>query len=95
MCLKKFWSNTFKSLIKYFMRKIFYNVFLFLILFCFFPFIAKASVVISEIAWMGNSSNANAEWIELYNNGSEDIDLSGFTISGSVSITIPSGKSIV
>ncbi len=77
------------------MRKIFYNVFLFLILFCFFPFIAKASVVISEIAWMGNSSNANAEWIELYNNGSEDIDLSGFTISGSVSITIPSGKSIV
>lgn len=72
--------------------------FLFLILFQIFVFLSPGvvfgSVYINEIAWMGNSENANAEWIELYNNGQDDVDLSGWTISGSVSISIEDKKNI-
>jgi hypothetical protein len=32
-------------------------------------------VVISEVAWMGTQASANDEWIELYNNTSQDISL--------------------
>ena len=38
-------------------------------------------VVINEIAWAGTQANANAEWIELYNSTSADIDLSGWTLT--------------
>lgn len=41
---------------------------------------AEARVFISEIAWMGTSANANAEWIELMNDGAEQ-DLTGWTLS--------------
>ncbi len=44
------------------------------------PFISHASIVISEVAWMGSASNANAEWIELYNTGSTQT-LDGWTLS--------------
>lgn len=37
-------------------------------------------VVINEIAWAGSVDNSNDEWIELYNNTSEKIDLSGWYI---------------
>lgn len=55
---------------------------IFLFLFCLIPKLSFASVFINEVAWMGSSSNANAEWIELYNNSEEDMDLSGWNISG-------------
>ncbi|MFH1946791.1 MAG: lamin tail domain-containing protein [Candidatus Magasanikbacteria bacterium] len=39
------------------------------------------SVVINEIAWMGTQvSAANDEWLELYNNSEEDVDLTGWKI---------------
>jgi len=38
------------------------------------------SVVINEIAWMGTDTNANDEWIELYNNTAGAIDLTGWYI---------------
>lgn len=44
------------------------------------PFVVEASVVISEVAWMGTAENANAEWIELYNDGPAE-DVSGWTLS--------------
>lgn len=44
------------------------------------PFTVHASVVISEVAWMGGEGNANAEWIELYNTG-PDVDLASWTLS--------------
>lgn len=47
----------------------------------FFPLFVHASVVFNEIAWMGTSISANDEWIELYNNGSENIDLTGWRIA--------------
>jgi len=37
-------------------------------------------VVINEIAWMGTTSSYNDEWIELYNNSSEEINLKGWTL---------------
>jgi hypothetical protein len=37
-------------------------------------------VVISEIAWMGTSTSANDEWIELYNNSASPVSLSGWLI---------------
>ncbi len=55
---------------------------------------ANAEVVFSEIAWMGNSENINAEWFEIYNNGESEIDLSDWSISGLLSFEIPSGKTI-
>jgi len=45
-----------------------------------FPAFASGSVVINEIAWMGTAVSANDEWIELYNNGSENIDLVGWRL---------------
>jgi Lamin Tail Domain/PKD domain len=43
------------------------------------PMNAEAKVVLSEIAWMGTLENANAEWIELYNDG-DSVDVSGWTL---------------
>ncbi len=37
-------------------------------------------VVISEIAWMGTENSANDEWIKLYNNTKEDINLDGWIL---------------
>lgn len=44
------------------------------------PGVLRANVSISEIAWMGSADNANAEWIELYNDGAS-VDLTGWTLS--------------
>jgi len=38
-------------------------------------------VVINEIAWMGTQSNYTDEWIELYNNTSQEIDLNNWVIA--------------
>lgn len=54
------------------------------------PVFTHASVVISEVAWMGSLDDANAEWIELYNTG-EAVDVTGWTltaIDGQPSITL-------
>lgn len=37
-------------------------------------------VVINEIAWMGTEVSYNNEWIELFNNANQDIDLSGWIL---------------
>lgn len=55
------------------------------------PSIASATVRINEIAWMGSSANANAEWIELFNEGADSVSLTGWTLtalSGSPSVTL-------
>jgi hypothetical protein len=44
------------------------------------PASAHAGVLISEVAWMGSSDDANAEWIELYNDGPA-VDLSGWSLA--------------
>jgi hypothetical protein len=47
------------------------------------PTAAHAAVVISEIAWMGTSVSANAEWIELQNTDSASVSLAGWTLVSS------------
>lgn len=37
-------------------------------------------VIISEVAWAGSSDSASDEWIELYNNTANQIDLTGWSI---------------
>lgn len=64
------------------MRKKIFCEALFVISFLFTPFLVDAEVVITEIAWMGTEVSANDEWIELHNNGSSSVDLSGWNISG-------------
>ena len=43
--------------------------------------IAPLDVVISEIAWSGTATSSYDEWLELYNNTANPIDLSGWTLS--------------
>ncbi|MHA1482573.1 MAG: Lcl domain-containing protein [Candidatus Heimdallarchaeaceae archaeon] len=38
-------------------------------------------VVINEIAWMGTEADSTDEWIELYNNTSQEIDLNNWAIA--------------
>ncbi len=52
---------------------------------------ASASVVISEVAWMGSSLSSTDEWIELYNPDATTVDLTGWRIlsdDGSPSIVL-------
>ena len=37
-------------------------------------------IVINEVAWMGTADDSNSEWIELYNNTNQTVDLSGWSI---------------
>ena len=39
------------------------------------------SVVVSELMWSGSSASSSDEWIELFNRGSEPVDLKGWTIT--------------
>ena len=53
--------------------------FLFLLAFAFSVQAANPlDVVINEIAWMGTAANSSDEWIELYNNTNQDINLEGW-----------------
>ncbi len=59
--------------------------------------VASARVHISEVAWMGSVENANAEWIELYNDGEAE-DVEGWTLAAvdgqpnvTLSGTLPAG----
>ena len=56
------------------------------------------SVVVSELMWAGSSASSSDEWIELFNRGSETVDLAGWTITRgdgedeSVMVLIESGQ---
>lgn len=47
------------------------------------PTISHASVQVSEVAWMGiaGTNGQYGEWVELYNNGSEPVDLAGWQLA--------------
>ena len=46
-------------------------------------FAATNDVILNEIAWMGTEISYNDEWIELYNNTNQDIDLTSWTLKAS------------
>ncbi|MBN1441031.1 MAG: lamin tail domain-containing protein [Anaerolineales bacterium] len=52
------------------------------------PGSSAAWVVISEVAWAGTAASANDEWIELWNPGGEDVDVSGWTLTDNGDIRI-------
>ncbi|MFA5888951.1 MAG: lamin tail domain-containing protein [Candidatus Paceibacterota bacterium] len=60
------------------------------------PVFSHAEVIINEIAWMGTAESSNAEWIELYNTGSADVDLTGWKLyeAGGGTLIISLAKSI-
>lgn len=45
------------------------------------PPVPSLEVVINEVAWAGTAASANDEWIELYNNTAEELDLTGWTLA--------------
>ena len=45
------------------------------------PVGADAAVRISEVAWMGSERAATDEWIELFNGGSGDVDVTGWSLT--------------
>ncbi len=57
----------------------FHKLLIFVTLFSFAS-TASAQVVINEIAWMGTAESATNEWIELLNNGSDTVNLSGWIL---------------
>ncbi len=54
-------------------------------------FASSNDIVINEIAWTGTTNSANDEWIELYNPTTQEIDLTGWTLTatdGTPNITL-------
>ncbi len=60
----------------------------------FFPHASEAAILINEVAWMGTTVGPNEEWIELYNDGGEDVPVDGWVLSDNVSLNIPLAGSI-
>jgi hypothetical protein len=64
------------------------------------PLSTQASVIINEIAWMGDTESANHEWIELYNSG-EEVVVDGWILSDGANLginllgTIPASSHVV
>lgn len=53
--------------------------------------VASANIIINEVAWMGTTESANAEWIELYNTDASAVTLDGWSLKaadGSPSISL-------
>lgn len=68
-----------------------YRILLLGALIAYLPAVSYAQVLLSEIAWMGNDTDASAEWIELYNFSNTPTDLSGWSLSsedGALSINL-------
>ena len=51
-------------------------------------------ILINEVAWAGTLASANDEWIELFNNSSSTINLSGWTLTDGGDIRISLGGAI-
>jgi len=52
------------------------------------PQIVFGAVVISEIAWMGDSESANNEWIELYNDSATAVDVTGWQLVSDTGLAV-------
>jgi hypothetical protein len=60
--------------------KIIKNIFLFFLFFSAWPIQASESIIINEIAWMGTTSSAHDEWIELFNTSDEIISVDNWLL---------------
>ncbi|MCX7044822.1 MAG: lamin tail domain-containing protein, partial [Candidatus Sumerlaeota bacterium] len=55
---------------------------------------APAQIVINEIHYDPDNKKESVEFVELYNAGAADVDLSGWVISGGISYAFPQGTTI-
>jgi len=53
---------------------------------------SPTNVVINEIAWMGDVNNWRNEWIEIYNNSGQKVDLNGWSLQVDSKITPHNGN---
>ena len=69
-------------------------IFVFLLCLFVFPKRAKAEVLINEVLPDPSSSEEENEWVELYNNGSDNIDVNGYKLKDASDhqLTIDSSK---
>lgn len=58
------------------------------------PRIVVASLEIGEVAWMGSAASANHEWIEIYNDGTDSINVDGWTVTDSNTLLITLAGSV-
>ena len=58
------------------------------LLFLFSVSCTYAAVTINEIAWMGNETSANDEWIELFNDGGSSVDVTGWVLRDGMNLEI-------
>ncbi|MEZ4103692.1 MAG: lamin tail domain-containing protein [Candidatus Paceibacterota bacterium] len=65
-----------------------YRCILLVILIFGLPMPVMASVIINEVAWMGNELSPNHEWVELYNSADGSIDLSGWVLTDNNNLNI-------
>jgi len=61
--------------------------FICLFIFCI-PSFSFAAIIINEIAWMGTDTSTNDEWIELYNNGNNSVNVDGWLLSDGVNFEV-------
>ncbi len=59
-----------------------------LLLLLLIPGVVDAAVSISEVAWMGSTASANAEWIELHNDGTSVVNVDGWVLSDGMNLSI-------
>ena len=56
-------------------------------------FLVHAEVSVTEVAWMGTTTSQYEEWVELHNNGSDDVSLTGWKLfkTGGTALFSPTG----
>ncbi|MDO8555229.1 MAG: lamin tail domain-containing protein [bacterium] len=54
--------------------------FLFFLILVFYPFVSSASVGVSEIMYDVEGADSGREWLEIFNNGTVSVDLSGWRL---------------
>ena len=54
---------------------------LFAFLLCFVPSIAFGQIIFTEIMYDLEGSDTDREWVEIFNNGSESVDITGWKFS--------------
>jgi hypothetical protein len=56
--------------------------------------IRQSQIVINELMYSPITRDDNDQYIELYNSGSSAVDLTGWTLSGGIGFTIPTGTTL-
>ena len=64
------------------------KIFILVLLAFSLPVKLLAAIVIHEVAWMGDVSSANHEWIELHNTGSDSVSVDNWVLTDEANLSI-------